>query len=94
MRQALSKSILITTLVVLSACKKGGGSDNKPAAVAQIPGPQGRVLAQNDGNTFCDFTNGSLICYSNNPNNTSQQCNSGTRNYSNIVTLCRELIAL
>lgn len=95
MKQALSKSLILATFVVLSACDKGGGGESKKEA-AVIPGPQGRVQAQSNPNTYCDFNNttGSMICYAVNPANVSQSCNTGTQPYSSLQTLCQNIIQL
>jgi hypothetical protein len=95
MKQPLSKVIVLATMIVLSACDKGGGDggNNQPAptAVAQVPGPQGRVMAQNDQNTFCDFNNGSFICYSRTWAAGNPQCSTPARTYTDTVTLCQQL---
>ncbi len=89
MKQTLSTGFLVATFIILAACDKGGGSDNKKEAV--VPGPQGRVQVQNNPGVYCDFTNnsgtGSMICH----NQSQSNCNSGTQTYTDIKTLCSQI---
>ncbi len=89
MKQALTNTFLLATFVVLSACNKGGdgggGAGGGGQQVALVPGPQSRILG-NDQATYCDFNNGTVLC----GNLTGGTCGSQLT-YKDIATLCSQL---
>jgi hypothetical protein len=91
MKHVFTKSLLLVAAVVsFSSCDKGGGGGGgQQANVPTVPGPQGNIYAQNDQNTYCSFTNGSLICYSRNFQ--GNQCATNTLTYTDIPTMCNQL---
>lgn len=91
MKHVFTKSLLLVAAVVsFSSCDKGGGGGGgQQANVPTVPGPQGNIYAQNDQNTYCNFANGSLICYSRNFQ--GNQCATNTLTYTDIPTMCNQL---
>lgn len=93
MKHVISKSLLlVATVLSFSACNKGGGDGGggqQQAQVPTVPGPLGNVYAQNDQNTYCNFANGTLICYSRNFQ--GNQCNTNALTYTDIPTMCNQL---
>lgn len=87
MRSALTKSILLASVALLSSCDKGG-SDNK---TAQVP-TSVRIQAQGNGSQFCDVSGSQITCYG--LNSVNAQCNSGTQNFSDNVHLCQQMQTL
>ncbi len=101
MKQALKYSFLLATVLIVSACDKGGGGSNdsapKQAVVPTVPGPQGQVFAnqQNDPNTYCNYNNvtGTVICSARNQFGNGT-CNTSSQTYTDINTLCQRLQVL
>jgi len=91
MKHVISKSLLLVAAIIsFSSCDKGGGGGGgQQANVPTVPGPLGNVYAQGDQNTYCNFANGALICYSRNFQ--GNQCATNTLNYTDIPTMCNQL---
>ena len=87
----LKTASLIAGLLVLSACSGAKNNDNRGGVVATV-GPQGRISAFGSSNTYCELSNGQIVC-SSIDQATGAVCNTPARSYNNqdIVSLCNEV---
>lgn len=88
MKHYISKSLLMSSLYLLSACG-GGGGGSSPQKTAQIPAaPQGQISVNTDN--FCELANNRITCHTLDTKN--QACTVVSKNsFSDVKTMCEQV---